>query len=134
MLTTIAKGVAFSSVLMAGWGGAPTAVSAASMTPPGQATYLPMQAMTYDLGSKAAIGYFVSEGGACHVVMMIGEKSDAETASTSSAARLRLALLPGQRAGVDSEEGRSIDLTCGDGAGTLVVRNGPTADVATLTN
>jgi hypothetical protein len=66
--------------------------------------------------------------------MMIGEKADAETASTLSAARLRLALLPGQRAGVDSEEGRSIDLTCGEAADSLIVRNGPTADVATLTN
>jgi hypothetical protein len=134
MLTTIAKGVAFSSVLMAGWGGVPTPVSAASMTPPGQATYLPMQAMTYDLGSKAAIGYFVREGGACHVVMMIGENGSVETASNLSAARLRLVLLPGQRALVDSEEGRSIDLTCGQEAGTLIVRHGPTAEVAVLTN
>jgi hypothetical protein len=134
MLTKIIKSVAFSGLLIASVAGVATVASSASTGLPGQTTYLPMQAISHDLGSKAAIGYFVQEAGACQVVMMIGEKSDAETASTSSAARLRLALLPGQRAGVDSEEGRSIDLTCGDGASTLIVRNGPTAEVATLTN
>jgi len=134
MLTKIIKGVAFSSVLITGSGDSLTTAVAASMTLPDQATYLPMQAMTYDLGSKAAIGYFVSEGGACHVVMMIGENTHVETASNLSAARLRLVLLPGQRALVDSEEGRSIGLTCGQEAGTLVVRHGSTAEIAVLTN
>jgi hypothetical protein len=134
MLTQSIKGVAFSGLLIAGVAAVATVTSSASTALPGETTYFPMQAISHDLGSKAAIGYFMPEAGACQVVMMIGEKADAEAASTSSAARLRLALLPGQRAGVDSEEGRSIDLTCGDAADTLIVRNGPTAEVATLTN
>jgi len=134
MLTKSIQCVAFSGLLIASVAGVATVASSASTALPGQTTYLPMQAISHDLGSKAAIGYFVQDAGACEVVMMIGEKNDAETASTTSAARLRLALLPGQRAGVDSEEGRSIDLTCGAGASTLIVRNGPTAEVATLTN
>src|SRR5215468_1104482 len=133
MLSKSIKSVALSGLLIASVAAIATVASSAATGQPGQTTYVPMQAISHDLGSKAAIGYFVREAGACQVVMMIGEKTDAETASTTSAARLRLALQPGQRAGVDSEEGRSIDLTCGDGAGTLVVRNGPTADVATLT-
>ncbi|HUL08869.1 MAG TPA: hypothetical protein VLV76_21245 [Candidatus Acidoferrum sp.] len=134
MLTKSIKGVALSGLLIASVAVVATVASSAATGQPGQTTYLPMQAISHDLGSKAAIGYFVREAGACQVVMMIGEKTDAETASTTSAARLRLALQPGQRAGVDSEEGRSIDLTCGSGADTLIVRNGPTAEVATLTN
>jgi hypothetical protein len=134
MLTKCIKGVALSGLLIASAAAVATVASSASMALAGGTTYVPMQAISHDLGSKAAIGYFVSESGACQVVMMIGEKGDAEAASMSSAARLRLTLLPGQRAGVDSEEGRSIDLTCGEAANTLIVRNGPTAEVATLTN
>jgi hypothetical protein len=133
-LTQSIKGVAFSGLLIASVAAVATVTSSASTALSDDATYFPMQAISHDLGSKAAIGYFVREAGACQVVMMIGEKTDAETTSTSSAARLRLALLPGQRAGVDSEEGRSIDLTCGDAADTLIVRNGPTAEVVALTN
>ncbi|HZF36582.1 MAG TPA: hypothetical protein VE914_22520 [Candidatus Angelobacter sp.] len=133
MLTKSIKGIAFSGLLIASLAAVATVASSATALP-GETTYVPMQAISHDLGSKAAIGYFVREAGACQVVMMIGEKADAETASMSSAARLRLALLPGQRAGVDSEEGRSIDLTCGEAADTLIVRNGPTAEIAPLTN
>jgi len=134
MLAKGIKRVAFSGLLIAGVAAVGTAASSASTMPPGQTTYLPMQAISYDLGSKAAIGYFVRDAGACQVVMMITEKADVQAPSTFSAARLRLALLPGQRAGLDSEEGRTIDLACGEGADTLTVRNGPTAEVATLTN
>jgi len=134
MSTKSIAGIAFSGLLIAGVAAVATVASSASTALPGETTYMPMQAISHDLGSKAAIGYFVREDGACQVVMMIGEKTDAEAASTFSAARLRLALLPGQRAGVDSEEGRSIDLTCGAGADTLTVHNGPTAEIATLTN
>jgi hypothetical protein len=133
MLTKSIKGVAFSGLLIASVAVVAT-VAASATALPGETTYVPMQAISHDLGSKAAIGYFIREAGACQVVMMIGEKADAEASSTFSAARLRLALLPGQRAGLDSEEGRSIDLSCGEGAETLTVRNGPTAEVATLTN
>lgn len=134
MLTKSIKGVAFSGLLIASLAAVATVASNASTALPAETTYVPMQAISHDLGSKAAIGYFVREGGACQVIMMIGDKADAESALMSSAARLRLALLPGQRAGLDSEEGRSIDLTCGEAADTLIVHNGPTAEIAPLTN
>src|SRR5882724_6174139 len=127
MLSKSIKGVAFSGMLIAGMAAVATVASSATALP-GETTYVPMQAISHDLGSKAAIGYFVSESGACQVVMMIGEKADAETASMSSAARLRLTLLPGQRAGVDSEEGRSIDLTCREAANTFFFNDTATTE------
>ncbi len=132
MLTKSIKGVAFSGLLIAGVTAAATVASSASTALPGQTSYIPMQAISHDLGSKLAIGYFITEAGACQVVLMIGENVDPETGLRQTAARLRLALLPGQGAGLDSEEGRSLDLTCGEAAATLIVRNGPTDEVATL--
>lgn len=99
-----------------------------------QATYVPVQAISHQFGSKAATGYFLQEAGACQVVLMISERYDSFAASHPTAARLRLALEPGQAAALDSEEGQSIDLTCGEDAATLAVRSGATDEVVALTN
>lgn len=132
MLARNIKGVAIAGSLIASVAAAAAVASSASTALPGQTSYVPMQAISRDLGSKSAIGYFISDAGACQVVLMIGDNADPETGLRQTAARLRLALLPGQIAGLDSEEGPSLDLTCGEGAATLIVRNGPTAEVATL--
>jgi hypothetical protein len=97
-------------------------------------TYTPMQAISHDVGSKSAVGYFVREAGICQLVLMIAEKSDAGDLPVPSVARLRLVLEPGEVAGLDSEEGQSIDLTCDDYAATLTVVSRRTDDLAILTN
>ena len=99
-----------------------------------QATYVPVQAISHQFGSKAATGYFLQDAGACQIVLMISERYDSFAASHPTAARLRLALEPGQAAALDSEEGQSIDLTCGEDAATLAVRSGATDEVVALTN
>jgi hypothetical protein len=55
---------------------------------------------------------------------MIAERSDPDSPSPLTATRVRLMLDPGQIASLDSEEGRSLDLTCGEDAATLVVDYG----------
>jgi hypothetical protein len=96
--------------------------------------YIPMQAISHDLGSKSVVGYFIREVGACQVVLMIAENADPDVRPVPSAARLRLALEPGQMAGLDSEEGQSIDLSCDDNAATLTVFSRRTEDLAVVTN
>jgi hypothetical protein len=85
------------------------------------AMYAPVQALSYALGSKQAVGYFVTERGECQVTLMVGELVDPDFATAPSAARLRLSLQVGQTAGIDSAEGRSLDMTCGPDAATLLV-------------
>lgn len=100
-------------------------VSFAAKTPAareGDAVYNPIQSMSFIVGSKRASGYFTRGQDRCELTLMVAEAIDAETAPPQSAARLRVALLPGQMAGLDSEEGRSLELTCGPDAETLTVR------------
>jgi hypothetical protein len=103
-------------------------VSAASGESPllaeGQTRFEPIQAITYEFGSKLTSGYFVEEGGACIVTLMLTEKSDPENPLGLSPTRVRLTLAPGQVAGFDSEEGRSLNFTCESGAATLLVDTG----------
>ncbi len=69
-------------------------------------------------------GYFLGQSAKCVVTLMVYEKSDPESAPSSTATRVRLVLNPGQTAGLDSDEGRSLNFTCGQGATALVVDSG----------
>jgi hypothetical protein len=52
---------------------------------------------------------------------MVAEKNPDDQPLPFTAARVRLILNPGQIAGLDSEEGRSLNFTCGEDATTLLV-------------
>lgn len=113
------------------------ALSASSEAPAGEmeqrAQYRPIQSISHSFGSKFMSGYFESQAGACFVVLMIGEKHDPDSdAAPLSAMRLRLPLDPGQVAGFDSEEGRSVNVTCGKGAETVTVDAGTRSKLVAL--
>jgi hypothetical protein len=99
--------------------------SAASSEPaPGvnRAHYEALQSISHEFGSKFTSGYFVSETGKCLVTLMVAENNNSELGQT--AARVRLMLTPGQMAGLDSEEGQSLNFTCAPDATALVVDRG----------
>jgi hypothetical protein len=103
------------------WAWAPAA-SGGSLGPvEGQTQYLPIQSISYEFGSKFMSGYFVQEAATCSVALMITEKSNPEAVVPISPTRVRLLLNPGQVAGLDSDEGRSLNFTCGENAKTLLV-------------
>jgi hypothetical protein len=85
-------------------------------------TFRSAQAISYQLGSKRAIGYFLRQDGACQVTLMIAEAIDPDVAQPTSAARLNLSMMPGQSAALASEEGELLELTCGSGAETVLVK------------
>ena len=134
MLTkTIARASAFAATVVLGLG-----ASAALSQPPAQTMeevrYRPIDSIRFDFGSKSANGYFVEQAKKCVVMLMVYEKPDPDTASASSATRVRLVLNPGETAGLDSEEGRSLNFTCGDGAAALVVDSGEREKLVELQN
>ncbi len=89
-----------------------------------EAKYAPIQSIRYDFGSKSMSGYFVDQAARCVVMLMVSEKSDPDMTPSTTATRLRLVLNPGEMAGLDSEEGRSLNFTCGEGATALLVDAG----------
>jgi hypothetical protein len=89
----------------------------------GDVRYRPIQSISYEFGSKSMSGYFVQRNSVCLVTLMIAEKIDPDL-PTLTATRVRVMLDPGQVAGLDSEEGRSLSFTCGEDAATLVVSYG----------
>jgi hypothetical protein len=118
VVSAFAAGIA-GSFWSSGW-----AVSGESrLQKEGDALYRPIQSISYEFGSKAMSGYFVQRNSVCVVTLMIAEKTDPDLPSPT-ATRVRVMLDPGQVAGLDSEEGRSLSLTCGEDAATLAVSYG----------
>jgi len=68
----------------------------------------------------------VQRDGACFLVLMLTENRDPDAVLPLSPTRVRLVLHPGETAGLDSEEGRSLNFTCGEAAATLLVTPGDT--------
>ena len=60
----------------------------------------------------------------CVVMLMVYEKRDPDADFSSTPTRVRLVLNPGETAGLDSEEGRSLNFTCAEGASALIVDSG----------
>jgi hypothetical protein len=98
----------------------------ASSGSPGEieAEYRPIQSISYEFGAKFVSGFFMQQAASCLVHLMITEKIDPDEPLRMTATRVRLALSPGQIAGLDSEEGQSLNLKCGEGAETLEVTVG----------
>ena len=101
-----------------------TGSSAASSERVISARYGALQSFSQQFGSKLASGYFVREIDRCLVTLKIAEKGNAESQSGQAAAQVRLVLNPGQMAGLDSEEGQSLNLTCSTNATALVLDSG----------
>ena len=96
-------------------------VALAQTPAPQSRGYKALQSISYESGSKFTSGYFEAHAGACLVTLMVAEKSPSAEPLPFTAVRLRLTLTPGQIAGLDSEEGRSLNFTCGEDATTLLV-------------
>jgi hypothetical protein len=103
------------------WIWIPAASSGSPSSVDEKARYVAVQSISYEFGSKAVSGYFVEQSANCVVTFMITEKSDSEQSVTPSPTRVRLELNPGQIAGLDSEEGQSLNFTCGEDGTTLTV-------------
>ena len=107
------KTFAFSTFVMSTavifWASAPALSGESRWQKEGDAGYRPSPSISYEFGSRVMSGYFVPQGSACLVPLMISDKGDPDRLSPTTAARLRLVLEPGQIAGLD----RSLNLTCG---------------------
>lgn len=126
----IARLTAF-SVAWLGMAGAVAALDP-SAAMEGHAVHDPNQSISYEFGSKLASGYFVRESATCVIFLMVADRYDPEAPLPPAAARIRLALRPGQIIGLDSEEGRSLNLTCGADATALLVDTGERDRLAAL--
>lgn len=116
------------AIAMSLWSSAP-AVSGESSPHSDSVRYRPIESISYDFGSKSMSGYFVRQGPICRVSLMVIERQDPDQPSHVTATRVRLMMDPGQVAGLDSEEGSSLNFTCGKDAAEVIVDRGERSEL-----
>src|SRR5262245_2434366 len=120
------------AIAAVGLGWAPVAFSGSASSVEEKSYYSPVQSISYEFGSKSMSGYFVQQDATCLIMLMVSEKGDPEQDLPPSPTRVRLMLTPGQVAGLDSEEGKSLNITCGEDAATLLVQQGDSQKLIAL--
>lgn len=84
----------------------------------------PMAAFVRDIGGRQVVGYYMADGGACAVTLMLADPAS-EAAPAAAATRLRLTLQPMAAAAIDAPEGGRLAVTCGSEGRALAVDSQP---------
>ena len=84
----------------------------------------PKAGLSFPVGSKQAVGYFLADGGGCDLTLLVGDAGDsaAESVKGSAAARFRTFVSAGRTARIDTADGPSVEFFCSTGASFLTTR------------
>lgn len=83
----------------------------------------PLAGLSFDIGSKQAVGYYEVQDGACNLTLLVGDAAlDADGAAKSIPARFSSLIQAGRSAGIDTGEGKRVEFLCSAGAQTLLTR------------
>jgi len=78
----------------------------------------PNEPILTTVGNKRVIAFYEPGNGHCAINVVVWDNTDADG---NSAARVRVSLNPRQMVHIDSTENKSINLQCGDSAGSLAL-------------
>jgi len=90
--------------------------SLARAADPGPLTIRPLQGASFDIGTKRAVSYFLSDDDACKLTLMLAELvNDDDEAAGLAGARMTVAVEVGKAAHLDTAEGKSVEFKCQPG-------------------
>lgn len=84
--------------------------------------FRPAQGISFDVGSKRAVGYYTAAAGKCNLTLMLSEASEADGYAPQSAARFKVSVNAGSSARVDTADGKSLEFGCEPAAAKMSVR------------
>jgi hypothetical protein len=84
----------------------------------------PLAGLSFPVGSKHAVGYFVPGRSGCELTLLVGESGDSvsDREKGSAPARLTTLVAAGRTARIDTAEGQSVEFFCSTGASFLTTR------------
>lgn len=101
--------------------GATAALAGASFTPNAR-VLAPIQAATFDVGSKRAVTYYEPGKNLCRVSVLVADRYDANSNELPTAVRFSSIVPGGTSTRVETPEGPSLALACAPGATKLFVQ------------
>jgi hypothetical protein len=91
-------------------------------TSPRQMTMKPMHGISFDVGTKRAVSYFLREDGLCKVTLLVAEALVGDEVPTAPATRFEVAINPGKTGRINTAEGTTFEFTCDAGAQSMSFR------------
>lgn len=83
---------------------------------------LPMHGVSFDIGSKHAISYFLVNGGNCDLTVWLADISHDDEGAPGTATRMVSSVAPGKTMQVGSAEGMAAEFACAANAESMSVR------------
>ncbi len=82
----------------------------------------PLKGVTFDVGAKHAVGYFMSKNGACAVTLVVADAMTDENVVPAAGARVSVSVQDGKSVRLDTAMGKSLDFACTENASVMNVR------------
>jgi hypothetical protein len=92
-----------------------------AVDPASPLTMKPLQGVSFDIGTKRAVSYFLSDDDACKLTLMLAEVVHDDEVKGLTAARMTVAVEAGKAAHLDTAEGKSLEFKCQAGAHVMSI-------------
>jgi hypothetical protein len=76
----------------------------------------PMQGVSFDIGTKRAVSYFMSDADACKLTVTLAETARDDSVNGATTLRMTVAVESGKTAHFDTAAGKGLDFKCQPGA------------------
>ena len=83
---------------------------------------MPMHGVSFDIGSKHAISYFLVKHGNCDLTVWLVDIAREEEVASDTPTRMVIEVAPGKSTQVGSAEGRVAEFACSANAGSMSIR------------
>jgi hypothetical protein len=84
-------------------------------------TMKPLQGVSFDIGTKRAVSYFLSDDEACKLTLTLAEVGHDDEVNGLTASRMTVAVESGKAAHLDTAEGKSLEFKCQAGAHVMSI-------------
>jgi hypothetical protein len=81
----------------------------------------PLQGVSFDIGTKRAVSYFLIDGNSCKLTLMLAEVVHGDEVNGLTATRVTVAIEAGKAAQLDTVEGKTLEFKCQGGAHVMSV-------------
>lgn len=96
------------------------AIATPSMAGQGDYTIKPRQGVSFEVGTKHAVGYYLAEGGICNLTVLMAESNELD-AVKGAATRLTIPVIPKRAARIDNAEGKTLQFSCAPSAASMTI-------------
>ncbi len=84
-------------------------------------TMKPMHGISFDVGAKHAVSYFLSEGGRCRLTLILAQAFTGDEAPSDAPARYEVAIGGGRSVRLNGDASTWLDVACHKGAQAMTV-------------